>query len=223
MGTVKAPVSAWRPRHRVPHAAYRTPDTFERAYQLVAWRGVVLAVPEHPGRHPLAKAQTGARSGSASDAGPDLRRWRRGQPFGSTSPSSDRTARFPCLWAGCLRQDRTGRPMPLPPRLRGLSSAAVDALPAAAEPEPGRYRPSPRLHGEGSPASEKAKSMSRDTPSLHACQHGIYRVALGADAPHEQALEVLFTRRSHQVKLQLEGLPGTALADNLARTPDPPL
>src|SRR2546426_1443692 len=60
--------------------------------------------------------------------------------------------------------------------------------------------------------------MSRDTPSLRACQHGINRVALGADAPHEQALEVLFTRRAHEVKLQLEALPGTALADDLAGT-----
>src|SRR5437867_13086922 len=59
-------------------------------------------------------------------------------------------------------------------------------------------------------------SMSRDTSSLRASEHGVYRIALRADAPHEQALEVFLTRRAHQVQLQLEALPGTAFADDLA-------
>src|SRR2546425_8300688 len=63
-------------------------------------------------------------------------------------------------------------------------------------------------------------SMSRDTSSLRASEHGVYRVTLRADAPHEQALEVLLARRADQIQLQLEALPGTALADDLAGTLD---
>ena len=50
------------------------------------------------------------------------------------------------------------------------------------------------------------------------CENGVDRIALGTDPPDEQPLEVLVTRGTDQVDLELEGLARARLAHHLANT-----
>src|SRR5438552_15550957 len=105
---------------------------------------------------------------------------------------------------------------------RGRSSAEPDVAGPAPAPGPEQSRRSPRPHGGGSPAIEWVGSSSWQPASRNARrgEHGVDRIALGADPPDEEALEVLVTRRAHEVDLELEGLAGSCLADDLAHTLD---